>query len=250
MDLEEKTNKKEGGSGGISVDELAFVIVLGAQLVPRLSATPTPTTATELSAAASTGISTSSNEGRPVLVPSFHLEMRVAAAAALLSHGQRRPLRFVLSGGYNVGVRYVVGDGPQSSSSSSSSSSGLSGLLDPPCFTFEALAGAQQGYPSEAAVMKDRLCQHYAVREGTEAIFVLEEASSTTLENAAMCKMLLARLTLHLPQPGGHSPPSPPSPPLSFLWGARRGRPTFGSSRSFLSLPDHFLFFKLLLLTI
>jgi hypothetical protein len=206
MDLEEKTNKKEGGSGGISVDELAFVIVLGAQLVPRLSATPTPTTATELSAAASTGISTSSNEGRPVLVPSFHLEMRVAAAAALLSHGQRRPLRFVLSGGYNVGVRYVVGDGGQSSSSS-----GLSGLLDPPCFTFEALAGARQGYPSEAAAMKDRLCQHYAVREGTEAIFVLEEASATTLENAAMCKMLLARLTL--PQPGGHSPPSP----LSFL---------------------------------
>jgi hypothetical protein len=90
-------------------------------------------------------------------------------------------MRFVISGGYNVGVRYVVDDEQQR-------------LLDPPCFSFEALAGAQRGYPSEAAAMKDRLCRHYGVVEGEEAIFVLEEGSSTTLENAAMCKMLVTRL--------------------------------------------------------
>lgn len=89
-------------SGGM-IDELALVIVLGAQLVPSTDPPPPD------------------GEGRPLLVSSFHGEMRVAAAAALLSHSRRRPMRFVMSGGYNVGVRYVVDDEQQR-------------LLDPPCF--------------------------------------------------------------------------------------------------------------------
>lgn len=140
------------------VSPLDILIVLGAQLV-REQATHGTTVA---------------------FMPAEHTEQRIVAAGVV--HLRNMATRFIISGGYNVGVRYWA-DRP--------------GVLASTERTFSQCAAAQfNGLPSEARLMATHLHERFGVPYER---MLLEESASDTVENAAFVKLLLARNWLDLP---------------------------------------------------
>jgi len=97
---------------------------------------------------------------------------RVKAEAAGIAWKKGIAKRFIISGGYNFGVRYNERE-----------------ILKNPDFSFEALARTRQE-KSEAEVIAEFLYREYNVP--LEAMY-LEELSATTEENAEFVKILLKR---------------------------------------------------------
>jgi len=107
--------------------------------------------------------------GRATVGPA-HTHLKVMAAK---KHYQMNSCPIIISGGYNFGVRYTAEE-----------------ILDPPNFSFEALAKARS-LPSEAETMKKCL-----INDGVPAEkILLEESSTTTLEQSKLCGIILARTT-------------------------------------------------------
>lgn len=101
-----------------------------------------------------------------------HTELKAQAAGVAWKKGITK--RFIISGGYNFGVRY---DGKQ--------------ILPKADFSFEAFAKARNE-KSEAEIIKDFLRDNYGVPE--TAMF-LEELSAYTKEQAEILRVLLTRTT-------------------------------------------------------
>jgi len=109
--------------------------------------------------------------GHYVLAP--HTELKARAAGVAWEKGVGK--RFIISGGYNWGVRY---DDKQ--------------ILPKPDFSFEAFTKARRMGKSEAEVIRDFMREHCGVPEDA---MLLEEASATTEENAEFLKIILERPT-------------------------------------------------------
>ena len=98
--------------------------------------------------------------------------LRAMAAGIAWKMGIAR--KFIISGGYNVGVRYSETE-----------------ILLKPDFSFEALAKARKE-KSEAQVIRDFMRDNFGV---PEELMLLEELSATTEENAIFVSVLLRRTT-------------------------------------------------------
>jgi len=109
--------------------------------------------------------------GQYVLAP--HTELKARAAGVAWAKGVGK--RFIISGGYNWGVRY---DDNQ--------------IFPKPDFSFEAFTRARRMGKSEAEVIRDFMREHCGVPEDA---MLLEEASATTEENAEFLKIILERPT-------------------------------------------------------
>jgi len=109
--------------------------------------------------------------GQYALAP--HTELKARAAGVAWEKGVGK--RFIISGGYNWGVRY---DDKQ--------------ILPKPDFSFEAFTKARRMGKSEAEVIRDFMREHCGVPEDA---MLLEEASATTEENAEFLKIILERPT-------------------------------------------------------
>jgi hypothetical protein len=111
-------------------------------------------------------------EENGVWKPAEHTAMKIEAA--VICWKRKLSEKFFISGGYNVGIRY----NPKQ-------------ILQPPNFSFEALAKARWLGPSEAQVICEEM-----VKKGVpqEKIF-LEELSTTSEENAEMLRIILKRTT-------------------------------------------------------
>jgi hypothetical protein len=99
--------------------------------------------------------------------------------------------KFFVSGGYNVGIRY----NPKQ-------------ILQPPNFSFEAIAKARWLGPSEAQIIFEEM-----VKKGVpqEKIF-LEELSTTSKKNAEMLRIFLKRTTFQGIKKNRDNEPFVPSP--------------------------------------
>lgn len=106
------------------------------------------------------------------IIPAFHTMSRVVAAASWQKFFSPSA-RFIMHGGYNVGVRYLLNGT----------------LLSPANFTFESFSLAR-GFISEGEVMKQTLCSSFSV---SEAQVLTEEVSATTTENAAEASLIFGR---------------------------------------------------------
>jgi len=104
-----------------------------------------------------------------VLAPHTELKANAAGAAWAKEVGKR----FVISGGYNWGVRY---DDKQ--------------ILPKPDYSFEAFTRARRTGKSEAEIIRDFMREHCGVPEDA---MLLEEVSATTEENAEFLRIILER---------------------------------------------------------
>jgi YfiH family protein len=111
-----------------------------------------------------------------------HLRARIAAAAAVVR--ELTPRAVVLAGGHCVGIRYTNDK-----------------VLPNANLSAEAAVLARS-YPSEASVMRDAL-SHALCSSGVSPAppMMLEELSTSTLENAAVAPLVLARLHLGPAEP-------------------------------------------------
>lgn len=116
------------------------------------------------------------------MVPAFHTEMRARAAGIAYQHKITR--RFILSGGYNIGVRYDL--------DLSVPVFGTAASDREPDFSDEARLRAKW-YRSEASVMAELMRVICCVPP--EAL-IFEEDSKTTKENAQYCKEIVERCGL------------------------------------------------------
>jgi len=107
-----------------------------------------------------------------VIVPAFHTQSRVEAGSVI--YHDYAVKRFIISGGYNVGVRYDLVNNTVFASAN---------------FSFEAFALARQ-WPSESEIMKRVMCEELGV---PAASVLLEETSATTDENAKLGAVILSR---------------------------------------------------------
>lgn len=111
------------------------------------------------------------------IVPAFHTEVRAIAAGVKwrrsLQYG--KPLNFIVSGGYNVGVRYDLNGNAFATANYS--------------FSAFALARNLLG-PSEALVIRDYMSQRERIPQER---MVLEETSASTEENGRVCAVILSR---------------------------------------------------------
>lgn len=134
------------------------VVVLGAQLV-----------------------NTSTEHGKAIIVAAPHTEQRVVAAGVAYHRGMTS--KFIVSGGYNFGVRYWADK---------------AGVNPSVQRSFDACALAQtDGLPSEARLIAGLLHERHGVPRSS---ILLEESSTDTIENAELVKVLLRRQWLDLPQ--------------------------------------------------
>jgi len=101
----------------------------------------------------------------------LHTELKARAAGVAWAKGIGK--RFIISGGYNWGVRY---DDKQ--------------ILQKPDFSFEAFTRARRMGKSEAEAIRDFMREHCGVPEDA---MLLEEVSATTEENAQFLKIILER---------------------------------------------------------
>jgi uncharacterized SAM-binding protein YcdF (DUF218 family) len=99
-----------------------------------------------------------------------HTKLKAEAAGIAFKRGIVK--RFIISGGYNLGVRYDERE-----------------ILKNPDFSFESFARARLE-KSEAQVIAEFLHKEYGVP--IEAMY-LEEISATTRENAEIVKIILSR---------------------------------------------------------
>lgn len=116
------------------------------------------------------------------MVPALHTEMRARAAG--IAYQQKITQSFIVSGGYNVGVRYDLDIlmpvfGTQDSNKK-------------PDFSDEARVRARW-YRSESSVVAEAMRLNYGVPP--EAL-ILEEDSKTTKENAKNCRSIIERCGL------------------------------------------------------
>ncbi len=109
-----------------------------------------------------------------VIVPATQLSVRLAACAGFSNvHGT--PNTIIVSGGYNIGVRYEIENNT---------------VLEKPDFSTKAIANARNKGPSEAFIMKQILSDTYQI----PSKFIIEEdISATTIENALMCATIMKR---------------------------------------------------------
>jgi uncharacterized SAM-binding protein YcdF (DUF218 family) len=107
------------------------------------------------------------------IIPALHTLSRSQAAAMVMS---RLGLRHVIiSGGYNVGVRYELTNNT---------------ILQPANFSFEAVANARTLGPSESEVMKAHMVANWSV---SPYHVLTEEVSATTDENAIFGHSIIDR---------------------------------------------------------
>ena len=104
-----------------------------------------------------------------------HTALKTEAAA--IAYKKEITRRFIISGGYNFGVRYDYEK-----------------ILKFPDFSFEAFAKAR-GETSEAEVIRDCLIYTHGIPQ--EAMF-LEDLSSNTSEQAEILKILLKLSLIHI----------------------------------------------------
>lgn len=131
----------------------------------------------------------SSPAGSSTIVPAFHVQSRIEAAAMYRLHAasaaQPSPSsslpRFIVSGGYNVGVRYELNKNTVFTNAN---------------FSFEAFAVARTLGPSEGTIMKGVLCSNFSV---PSSAVLVEETSATTDENAEFGGLILSRYGLGVP---------------------------------------------------
>ena len=116
-------------------------------------------------------------EGEMILA--FHTEMRARAAGII--YQQKMAQRLIVSGGYNIGVRYDLDISVPVFGTTSSDRK--------PDFSDEARIKARW-YRSEASVMAELIRVRYCVP--SEAL-ILEEDSRTTKENANYCREIVER---------------------------------------------------------
>jgi len=109
--------------------------------------------------------------GHYALAPHTELKARAAGVAWAKGIGKR----FIISGGYNWGVRY---DDRQ--------------IFPKPDFSFEAFTRARRMGKSEAEIIRDFMREHCGIPEDT---MLLEEVSATTEENAEFLGVILERPT-------------------------------------------------------
>jgi len=113
------------------------------------------------------------------IVPAFFTEMRARAAG--IAHQLGICPRIILSGGYNIGVRYDIDLSVPVFGTASSDRC--------PDFGVEARVKARI-YRSEASVMAEFITRHYKVPPED---MILEEESRSTEENALYCKGIAKR---------------------------------------------------------
>lgn len=118
--------------------------------------------------------------GLDMMVPSKHLEMRLEAIHLLYEN--RVADRFLLSGGYNVGVRY-----PETLAEPRY---GDNSFVPPKNFSDIARMRARR-HRSEASVMTEFLQLMYQM---PPECFILEEQSHTTKENALFVQAICKRM--------------------------------------------------------
>jgi len=116
------------------------------------------------------------------IIPAFHTESRVIAAGILNYYSNNNSnTKFIMSGGYNVGVRYDLKENK---------------IFNNANFSFESFIEAKKNGPSEAEVMKQFLLKNFNIEQ--HKIFV-EDLSATTIENAKLIKLLLSRENFFFP---------------------------------------------------
>lgn len=113
------------------------------------------------------------------MVPALHTEMRARAAGT--AYRKNLTPRFVLTGGYNIGVRYGL--------DLLIPTFGAEGSNRKPNFSEKSGIKAKR-YRSEASVMAEFIRKNYNMPP--EAL-ILEEDSRTTEENARYCKLIVER---------------------------------------------------------
>jgi len=114
--------------------------------------------------------------GTDEIVPAFHTRSRAAGAAMFVKRGPEGPGQsLILSGGYNVGVRYDLNNTVFAKAN----------------FTFAAIAEARWKGPSEARVMAGVVIAPPYNLPLAQVAF--EESSATTEENARMTSVMLSR---------------------------------------------------------
>ncbi|MBI2054136.1 MAG: YdcF family protein [Candidatus Staskawiczbacteria bacterium] len=107
------------------------------------------------------------------MVPAFHTEMKARAAG--IAWQQLSNNKFILTGGYNIGVRYAMElDVPVY---------GTPGSDKKPDFSEEAKQRASR-YRSEASVIAEVMKKEYGIPLWA---LLLEEESATTQQNAEFC---------------------------------------------------------------
>jgi len=113
------------------------------------------------------------------MTPAFHTEMRARAAG--VAYQRNMAQRFILSGGYNFGVRYDL--------DLSVPVFGTPASDRKPDFSDEACLKARW-YRSEASLIAELMKTEYGV---LPEVLILEEDSKTTKENAQYCKAIVER---------------------------------------------------------
>lgn len=113
------------------------------------------------------------------MMPAFHTEMRARAAGVV--YQQNIAPKFILSGGYNFGVRYDLDLSVPVFGTPTSDRK--------PDFSDETRIKAKW-YRSEASVIAELLRTEYGV---PPEVLILEEDSKTTKENAQYCKAIAER---------------------------------------------------------
>jgi len=103
----------------------------------------------------------------------LHTELKARAAGVAWRKGIGE--RFIISGGYNWGVRY-----------------GDKQIFPKPDFSFEAFTRARRIGKSEAEIIRDFMRERCGVPEDA---MLLEEVSATTEENAEFLRIILERPT-------------------------------------------------------
>ncbi len=111
-----------------------------------------------------------------VIIPARHLSIRLAACSGYLQVVHHAPKTIIVSGGYNIGVRYEIVNNT---------------VMDEPDFSTKAIADARIQGPSEAFVMKQILSQQYKIPSHT---IIEEDVSTTTVENAVICATIMKRM--------------------------------------------------------
>lgn len=173
----------------------ATIFILGAQIISRptaalidanqkVSQLP-PVTPNGKSFAPATGVIASAAPAGTEVVPANHTESRVEAGAMYAAYvaAQRNAadgtVRFVISGGYNVGVRYELVNNTVFANAN---------------FSSTAFALARDLGPSEAQVM--RRVMTTAPFNVSAANVMCEETSATTDENGGVGSIILSRYGL------------------------------------------------------
>lgn len=108
-----------------------------------------------------------------LVIPAYHTELRARAAG--IAYQQGITSRFIVSGGFNVGVRYDFE---------------MNAVFAKPNFSFEAFALARRRGPSEAQIIAQVMQEEYGV---PSAAILLEDLSATTQENALFVRQILSR---------------------------------------------------------